>query len=231
MHEQQLLAAGTDWMQTVVALVFVGIVVLSSVAQTIIAKMRGQQEDTSNENQSGPRVPQPRAPQFPTARPMPRPGRPTETAYPRVPTPQARPRPAPPRPVATQPPFARPQPQRAPQPPHAPQPPRAPQPPAPRPVEVRFEPPPPPKPTPKRRTKQPATRTPAVAKAADEPLARHHLELSTDVAHPHTELDALVLGESDDPIRHPTRDDLRYAILMNEVLGPPVSLRPLDERF
>jgi len=37
-------------------------------------------------------------------------------------------------------------------------------------------------------------------------------------------------GEFDD-IRRPSRKDLRKAIIMNEILGPPVSLRPPEQRF
>jgi hypothetical protein len=32
-----------------------------------------------------------------------------------------------------------------------------------------------------------------------------------------------------DLVRHPTRAELRRAIIMNEILGPPVAVRPFEE--
>jgi hypothetical protein len=32
-------------------------------------------------------------------------------------------------------------------------------------------------------------------------------------------------------VQHPTRQSLRQAIVMNEILGPPVGLRPFEDKF
>jgi hypothetical protein len=55
---------------------------------------------------------------------------------------------------------------------------------------------------------------------------------SEDVVHPATEAGHVDegpvsgIGEEMDAIRHPTRAALRRAIVMNEILGTPVGLRP-----
>jgi hypothetical protein len=59
---------------------------------------------------------------------------------------------------------------------------------------------------------------------------------SEEVVHPKTEdthayaIDDSALAEELLAIRHPTRAALRQAIVMNEILGPPIALRPRDER-
>jgi hypothetical protein len=59
---------------------------------------------------------------------------------------------------------------------------------------------------------------------------------SEDVIHPRTEdTHAYAIDHSADSeellaIRNPTRAALRQAIVMNEILGPPISLRPREEQ-
>ncbi len=222
MDHHTLLAKGADWVELIIILVLVGGGVFSSVAQAIIKKMRGEQPDEPDQAGKAGQAPPARAPQFPVARPLPPAGGLPQAAQPRVPVPQV-PRPLPPaqiHPVPNQPPMARLD--------H----PRVPQPPAPRPIETQ----PGPRPQPKRRP-GPRTQPKPVPQAEprepkeEVPLAQRHLEVSADVLHAHTEDDELVLAEHDDPIHRPTRHALRFAILMNEVLGPPVALRPPDDRF
>jgi hypothetical protein len=219
-----LLAAGdlSDMVETVILLLVIGASVLGSIAKPLIKKFGGETPEDAmkrrTEQSQRPR-PQPARPAHPAARPaQPRP--PIATAEPARPVaqtpsiepaipPRVRPttRPTPTRPIA-----------------------RA------RPAHAR----------------RPASEDVPYAEVSLEPdLSERHLrELQTrvekrhidaakpseEVVHPKTEdahayaIDHSAHEEELLAIRHPTRAFLRQAIVMNEILGPPIALRPPDDR-
>jgi hypothetical protein len=217
---EPLLAAGglEGWIETIILLLVIGGSALASIAKPLIKKFGGQDPEESaqqrRERQAGrsPAArPRPAQPAAPVARPMPpRPVVPKARAAPTVATP-APVQPIPREPAEKRPPY----PVRRPSVPLA----------RPRPVEK-----------PQR-----------VRLVADHDLGRleakvaqRHLESaapSRRVVHPKTEADHAATRPSLEfdrllaSIRHPTRTALRQAIVMSEILSPPVGLRPLDERI
>ena len=198
-----------DWIEGIVILVIIGLSALGSIAKPLIKKFGGKDPDELRKRQMEQRVEQraPARPAHPPARPMP-----------------ARPRLQP----AIEPPVAQARPARS-------VPPSVPAPPTPR--------RPSPRPTPSQSTRP---RPKPVANSERDLSERHLAKLestiterhlrttlpSEDVAHPATEAlhayEHAVSGvdEEMEAIRHPTRAALRRAIVMNEILGPPVGLRP-----
>ncbi len=201
-----LLAAGeiSDWIEGVILLLVVGGSVLASIAKPLIKKFGGEVPDEAEKRRGEASRPQPARPM--PARPRPQPA--TELS-------EAKARPAQPVPpfVATSvPPTPR------------------------RPVA---------RPSPSRSVRvKPRAAAQHERDLSEHHLAKFHSELeerhlkaatpSEGVMHPGTEaahVEASVVSHVDeemDAIRHPTRTALRRAIVMNEILGPPISLRPPD---
>ncbi len=243
-------------LQELLRLGFVALVVVGSMVGGIIKNLRdkkaNQAEDTPTPGDGGPSTspPERARPARPVAQPMP-PRPQTPSAAPQPPPAQAwqsRPASAPPRPAGSSPrghpqqapsaPSLRPRPARAPLIQRDRQaPPRRPAEPTARPVTHRLRPPVelqaeaagispkrPSKPVARRKAKPPT------ARKLDKPKRRtleQEMRARDVAAEP-----AIVTGEIGDeidPIRHPTRASLRQAILLNEILSPPLALRPPEE--
>ncbi len=215
MDHELMIAAMDDWMQLLIAAVFI----FGGIGQAIVKKIRSRGVEDAEmvdevDRRPGTPTAQPRAPQFPTAQPLRR--------EPTAPTAQARPprqpaRPAQPRPT---PPLARPTP---PQPTGQSMRPPIEQPLAPTPRPLRAQ-------NPSQRAKpKPAAKAKPQQPAPETPLSERHLQVSDDIAHPAIEAYETEVDDSTDPITRPTRESLRYAIIMNEILSPPIALRSDDE--
>ena len=206
-----LLAAGeiTDWIEGVVWLLIIGGSVLAGIAKPLIKKFGGEVPDEAEKRREEAPRPQPVRPAHPPARPMP--ARPRPQPATEVPVSEARPaQPFPPfvaksAPPTPRRPVARPSPSRS----------------------VRAK--------PKVVVERDLSER-HLAKLESE-ITERHIRIaapSEGVTHPGTEaayVDASLVSRVDeglDAIRHPTRTALRRAIVMNEILGPPISLRPPD---
>jgi hypothetical protein len=205
-----LAAEGLDWIEGVVVLVIIALSALGSIAKPLIKKFGGKDPDELRKRQMEQPVERraPARPAHPPARPTP--ARPRLQPAIEPPVAQARPaRPVPPSVARPAPPTPR------------------------RPV---------PRPTPSQSVRP---RPKPVANSERDLSERHlaklestvterHLKTtppSEDVVHPATEAahayEHAVSGidEEMEAIRRPTRAALRRAIVMNEILGPPVGLR------
>ena len=211
-----LLAAGeiSDWIEGVVWLLIIGGSVLAGIAKPLIKKFGGEVPDEAEKRREEASRPQPARPAHPPARSMP--ARPRLQPATELSEAEARPaQPVPPFVATSVPPTPR------------------------RPVA---------RPSPSRSVRA----KPRAAAQHERDLSEHHLAKfhsgleerhlkaaapSEGVIHPGTEaahVDASVVSRVDeemDAIRHPTRTALRRAIVMNEILGPPISLRPPNDRF
>lgn len=70
-----------------------------------------------------------------------------------------------------------------------------------------------------------------LGKEEDTKFAKRARQLGTLRTERTAELVPEVVHSEFDPVRHPTRRSLRQAILMKEILGLPLALRPPDDRF
>ena len=229
------------WINTIVILLIIGGSILGPVAKWLIAKTRRDAEEEpgkigSGGQEAGPRAPRPRVPPaHPVARPMQVGGRQRETPEPPLATPSPSRRTA--RPAVSQEP-ARPV---TPPPPKAP--PRRPveQPPRPRPAPPPAKRTPAPAVTSERRVspeskpRRPQRKEPSLhvtlGEDEDRKFAKRERELGTLRVQSEPETSAVQTPGEFDVVRNPTRRSLRQAILMREILGPPLSLRPPDDRF
>ncbi len=229
------------WINLIVILLIIGGSILGPVAKWLIAKTSRDREDKPKGIGVDQREAERRAPRRwvpparPVARPMPVAGQKLEAAQrpqamPLPPRPVARPvvSQEPARPVIPPPPRVKPQ-----HPVEQQMPPRAPPPPAQRPPqrvagsERRVS------PRPQKRKSQRAEQRLHVTlgEDVDRKFAKRDRELGSQRVHSEAETPTeQTVGEFDE-VRHPTRRSLRQAILMSEILGPPLALRLPDDRF
>jgi hypothetical protein len=232
-----------NWIEIIVVLVLVGGSALGSIGKWLIEKTSPKTDRKPDDGgrtaaagtgagQAEPSVPRRRAPSArPVARPMPG----TEPQETPVPRPQARP--LPPSPTAR--PYVS---QEPPKPAVVPLPERKPRPVKPPPVRPVMK--PAPAPPPKRRTPRVPSRPkkrklgrlepglhPTLGEEEDRKFELREHRLGKLQAQAEVEPEPEEVVEGYDPIRSPTRRSLRHAILMREILGPPVALRPPDDRF
>ena len=246
-----------DWIRLIVVILLIGGSALGGVAKTLINKFGGKasgEDESASKPDGRSATPLRQQPMHPVARPMPQrrgeQGQATARPYPLqpatpMPSDQASPpslvrrgRAALPSETVAQPVARIPTPSRR-MPPPLVQPAEPGARPRPVAVEPRSIPPrqrPPqaaPAPQPKRRAKvrARASTKPKEAETTLGTLADRHLEVSAGLLHPDTEAIKRVQRVAVDPIRRPTRQGLRRAIIMNEILGPPIALRPPDDSF
>ena len=70
-----------------------------------------------------------------------------------------------------------------------------------------------------------------VGELADRKFAQVEDEYGSPDTQPETEADLVEFPAEFDAVLHPTRQLLRQSIVMSEILGPPLALRPPDDRF
>ncbi|MHC4698020.1 MAG: hypothetical protein ACYTFA_14905 [Planctomycetota bacterium] len=226
------------WINTIVILLIIGGSILGPVAKWLIAKTRRDAEEEPGKIGSGgqeakprPRVP----PARPVARAMPVGDRQRETPEPPLATPSPTHRTArpavpqePTRPVTPPPPKVTPQ-RPAEQPPR-PRPARPPARRAPAPA-VRSE----RRVSPESKPRRPQRKEPSLhvtlGEEEDRKFAKRERELGTLRVQSELETSAVEAPGEFDAVRNPTRRSLRQAILMREILGPPLAMRPPDDRF
>ncbi len=223
-----LLQQPTDiegWMKILIPLVIVAASVLGPVAKWLIAKTTPGKEDEpkaipGDRGAGKPPAPRGRVPSArPVARPMPTPGQRGEA----VARPTVSPEQGPATPVIPPPPRVTPR-----HPPVRPVPPPAKRPPvrvarSQRRISVK------PKES-KLRHLEPALDA-TLGEEEDAKFAKRARELGTLRTERTAELVPEIVHGEFDPVRRPTRRSLRQAILMKEILGPPLALRPPDDRF
>jgi len=218
-----------DWIETIIVVAIILGSVFQGLGKAIIKKLTEMKEADALER-CDPADPQPASRERRPPAAQPRPNRPVASPFPNRPETSKRPSPSPmqaPRPIA-RPVFDTPS---VPSPTDAPRPvarraaPRA----KPQPTRranaggLRAHKPhdmPAPKPAPKHRFKK-----------KHESVAEHHLQLSDEVAHPSTESAYHEPPQVRARLPKLTRSTLRDAVILREVLGPPVALRDPRDGF